>query len=76
MSKMETNMRKIVLLIGLLAACDSVTCAVDADCTSGYACRPELEAERIDANTGCVDRCIEDADCAAGGVCLSDGTCG
>jgi hypothetical protein len=69
-------MRKVVFLIALLAGCDGFTCGADADCESGYACRPDLEAERLDATTGCVDRCIEDEDCAAAGICLSDGTCG
>jgi hypothetical protein len=69
-------MRSLVVFIVLISGCDSFTCIADADCEEGYACRPELDAERLDAVTGCVDRCVEDEDCSAGGVCLTDGTCG
>ena len=69
-------MRFLFLLIMFLTGCQGYTCNVDADCSDSYACRPELEEGRIDPVSGCVTRCEEDADCSAGTVCLSDGSCG
>ena len=69
-------MRLLVILTLVLSGCQGYTCITDADCSDGYACRPDLEEGRIDSITGCVSRCSSDDECSAGNVCLSDGTCG